>query len=149
MKQSTKAEMLRNEYLDHMARMYGTALTGFERAKSYLDVSFLGMIVTQGALFGALFFLNDLDQRAVIAILMIVVAAAFWWFFTVNKELSKHEDMKRANEALKKKMADIEQEYYALTKTELRGTFTAREIQEKFGALFKRRGIIVPPPPLE
>ena len=149
MEQSTKAEALRNEYLDHMARMYGTALTGLERAKSYHAVSFLGMIVTQGALFGALFFLDDLDQRAVIAILMIVVAAAFWWFSTVNKELSKHEDMKRANETLEKEMNDIEQEYYALTKTELRGTFTAREIHEKFGTLFKRRGIIVPPPPLE
>lgn len=60
--------------------MYGTALTGFNRAKAYIDVSFLGMLITQGALFGALFFVDNLEQGAVVAILIIVSLAVLWWF---------------------------------------------------------------------
>jgi hypothetical protein len=145
MEQSSRAAALRSEYVELLARMYGTALTGFERAKAYHAVTFFGMIITQSALFGALYFLDTLDEMAVTAILTIVVLSALWWFYTIHKELSRHEDMKRANEALEKKMADIEQEYVALTKTQLRGTFTAREIHEKFEPLFKRRGIELPP----
>ncbi len=84
MERPTEAEALRAEYLDLLKIMYGTCLTGFSRAKAHLDVSFLGMLVTQGALFGALFFLEDLDDSAIVAILVIVVLAALWWFSTVN-----------------------------------------------------------------
>jgi hypothetical protein len=58
----SEAEALRVEYLDLLKIMYATCLTGFNRAKAYLDVSFFGMLVTQGALFGALFYLDDLFE---------------------------------------------------------------------------------------
>jgi hypothetical protein len=69
MEKPTEAEALRVEYLDLLKIMYATCLTGFSRAKAYSDVSFFGMLVTQGALFGALFFVEDLGANAVAAIL--------------------------------------------------------------------------------
>jgi hypothetical protein len=141
MEKPTEAEALRVEYLDLLKTMYGTCLTGFRRAKAHMDVSFLGMLVIQGALLGAIFFIEDLDDRAIVAILVIVVLATLWWFSTVNKELAVHEEVKHEYEAMEKRMKSIEREYMALTGTELRGTFTANEIQQAFEPLLKKYGI--------
>lgn len=141
MEKPTEAEALRAEYLDLLKIMYGTCLTGASRAKALLNVSPLGMLITQGALFGALFFLDDLDDRTIIAILVIVVLAALWWFRTANKELAKHEEVKRIHEENEKLLKSIEREYRDLTGTELRGTFTADEIQQAFEPLLKKYGL--------
>jgi hypothetical protein len=141
MEKSPRAEALRAEYLDLLKTMYGTCLTGFSRAKAHLDVSFLGMLVTQGALFGALFFMEDLDDSAIVAILVIVVLATLWWFRTINKELTKHEEVKLLHEENEKLLKSIEREYRDLTGTELRGTFTADEINQAFGPLLKKYGV--------
>jgi hypothetical protein len=85
MEKPTEAEALHVEYLDLLKTMYGTCLTGISRAKAHMDVSFFGMLVTQGALLGSIFFIQDLDDRAMVAILVIVVVATLWWFRTVNK----------------------------------------------------------------
>jgi hypothetical protein len=145
MEQSTDAKALRDEYLELLAIMYGTALTGFNRAKSYIDVSFLGMLITQGALFGALFFVDDLDQGAVVSILIIVSLAVLWWFGKCNKEFAIHEEVKREYETMEKRLASLEREYKALTGTELRGTLTAKEVRAAFEPVFKKRGIPLPP----
>lgn len=141
MEKPADAEALRTEYLDLLKIMWVTCLTGIRRAKAHMDVSFLGMLVTQGALLGAIYFLEDLDDRAIVAILVIVVVATLWWFSTVNKELSVHEEVKHEYEAMEKRMKSIEREYMALTGTELRGTFTANEIQQAFEPLLKKHGI--------
>jgi hypothetical protein len=136
-----QVEKLRAEYLDLLRILYGTGLTGFKRAKALLDVSFLGMLITQGALFGALFFMEDLNDSAIVAILVIVVLAAFWWFRTVNKELAKHEEVKRIHTENEKLLKEIEREYLALTGTQLRGTFTANEVNKAFEPLLKKHGL--------
>lgn len=69
--------------------------------------TFLGMVVTQSALLGALYFLED---TAIIAILVIVVLLTLWWLSTFTKEKAVHEEMKREYEALEKRMKSIERE---------------------------------------
>jgi hypothetical protein len=139
MEKSADAEALCVEYLQLMKIMYATCLTGFKRAKAHLDVSFLGMLVTQGALIGALYFVDDLEERAIIAILIIVVLATLWWFSTLNKEVAKHEEVKREYEAMEKRLKSIEREYLALTGTEIRGSFADTEVHQAFDALLKKR----------
>jgi hypothetical protein len=139
MEKPADADALRVEYLELLKIMYGTARTGFNRVKAHMDVSFFGMLITQGALLGAFYFMDDLDQRAVVAILVIVVLATLWWFSTLNKELSKHEEVKREYEVMEKRLKCIEREYRDLTGTELRGSFTAAEIGPVFEPLLKKR----------
>ncbi len=142
MEKPTEAEALRAEYLNLLKIMYGTCLTGFSRAKAHLNVSFLGMLISQGALFGAFFTMEDLDDRAIVAILVIVaVLATLWWFYIMHKELAKHEKVKLIHEENEKLLQSIEHEYMALTGTELRGTFTANEVQQAFGPLLKKYGL--------
>jgi hypothetical protein len=145
MEQLTKAEALREEYLELLAIMYGTCLTGFSRAKAYSNVSFLGMLITQGALFGALFFVDQLAEQAVVAILIIVSLAALWWFGKCNKEFATHEEVKREYEMMEQRLASLEREYKALTGTELRGTLTAKEVRDAFEPVLTKRGIPLPP----
>ncbi len=63
------------------------------------------------------------------------------WFSTVNKELAVHEEVKHEYEAMEERVKSIEREYVALTGTELRGTFTANEINQAFDPLFKKYGL--------
>jgi hypothetical protein len=138
MEKPTEAEALRAEYLELTKTMWVTCLKGIRRAKAHMVGTFLGMLVTQSALLGALYFLED---TAVIAILVIVVLLTIWWFGTTTKEEAIHEEVKIEYAAMEKKMKSIEREYFALTGTELRGTFTANEINQAFDPLFKKYGV--------
>jgi hypothetical protein len=138
MEKPAEAEALRTEYLELHKTAFATCLTGLTKAKAHVTGTFLGMVVTQSALLGALYFLED---RGIIAILVIVVLLTLWWLSTFKKEKAAHEGMKREYDALEKRIKSIEREYQALTGTELRGTFTANEIQQAFDPLLKKYGI--------
>jgi hypothetical protein len=138
MEKPADAEALRAEYLELTKTMWVTCLKGIRRAKAHMVGTFLGMLVTQSALLGALYFLED---TAINAILVIVVLLTLWWLSTFTKEKAVHEGMKREYNALEKRMKSIEREYLALTGTELRGTFTATEVQQAFDPLFKKYGL--------
>jgi hypothetical protein len=96
----------------------------------------LGFLITQCALLGALFFLEDMG---VVAILVIVVLLTLWWFSTFTKEKAIHEEMKRENEAMEKRLKSIEREYSILTGTDIRQTFTGTEVHRAFDELLKKR----------
>lgn len=119
MEKPTEAEALRIEYLDLLKTIYATCLTGLTRAKAHMVGTSLGFLITQCALLGALFFLGDMG---VVAILVIVVLLTLWWFSTFTKEKAIHEEMKRENEAMKKRLKSIEREYSILTGTDIRQT---------------------------
>jgi NADH:ubiquinone oxidoreductase subunit 4 (subunit M) len=61
-----QVEKLRAEYLDLLKIMYGSCLTGCKRAMAYSSVSFFGMLITQGALLGAMYLVNELSDRAIV-----------------------------------------------------------------------------------
>src|SRR5438067_13153155 len=90
-------------------------------------------------LFGSLFFMEDLEERAIVAILVIVVLATLWWFGTTNKEVAKHEEVKREYEAMEKRMKSIEREYSILTGTDIRQTFTGTGVHRAFDELLTKR----------
>jgi hypothetical protein len=138
MEKPAEAEALRVEYLDLHKTMYATCLTGLNKAKAHMAGTFLGMLVTQGALLGALFILED---KGVVAIFVIVVLLTLWWFSTFKKEIAVHEEMKRAYEAIGKRLSSIEREYLTLTGTEIRKTFTEAEIRQAFDPLLKKYGV--------
>jgi hypothetical protein len=72
---------------------------------------------------------------------VIVVGAALWWFHKMNKELATHEEVKRIHAENEKLLQEIEREYLALTGTQLRGTFTAYEVNKAFEPLLKKHGL--------
>jgi hypothetical protein len=65
--------------------------------------------------------------------------ATLWWFATVNKELAKHEEVKREYEAMEKRKESIEREYTALTGTKIRDSYADTEIYQAFEPLLKKR----------
>jgi hypothetical protein len=135
MEKSAEAEALRVEYRDLSKTVYATCLTGLTRAKAHMVGTFLGMLVTQGAFLGALFFLED---TGVVVMFIIVGLLTLWWFSTFTKEKAIHEQMKREYETIEKRLKSIEREYFALTGTEIRETFTAAEIGQAFEPLRKK-----------
>jgi hypothetical protein len=94
MKTPTEAEALRAEYLDLLKIMWVTCIKGIRRAKAHMVGTFLGMLVTQGTLFAALFFIEDLDAKSVAAVIVIVSLLTLWWFGTTTKEEAVHEEVK-------------------------------------------------------
>jgi hypothetical protein len=139
MDKPTEAEALRAEYLELTKTMYATCLTGLDRAKAHMFGTFSGMLVTQGALFAALYFSDNLNTNAIVVVVVIVSLLTFWWSGTTTKEEAVHEGMKHEYEAQEERMKSIEREYMALTGTELRGTYTAEEIHQAFEPLLKKR----------
>jgi hypothetical protein len=129
MNKLTEAESLRAEYLDLLKTMYGTCLTGIDKAKAHMVGSTLGLIVTQNTLLGALFFLED---TGIIAILVLVSLLTFWWFGKTEKEEAKHLEAMRIHEGNKKRAESIKREYFALIGKELRGSFTTAEISRRW-----------------
>jgi hypothetical protein len=96
MEKPADAEALRAEYLDLLKIMWVTCLKGIRRAKAHMVGTFLGMLVTQGALFAALFFVENLDAKAVAAVFVFVIVSllTLWWFGTTTKEEAVHEEVK-------------------------------------------------------
>jgi hypothetical protein len=82
-----------------------------------------------------------LKGDAQVAMLLIVVALAVWWFRKFMKEDAKHIDIMQIHEADKKRLKDIEREYFALTGTEVREALSKTEVYEAFHELYKKRGI--------
>jgi hypothetical protein len=137
MEKPTEADALRTEYLSLLKTMYATSLTGFFRAKAFLVGNFAAGLVLNGALFGALF----LEDKGAVVMLVLVVAVAFWWFRKFMKEDAKHREVVQIQEADKKRLKDIEREYFALTGTEVREALSKVEVYEAFHELYKKRGI--------
>jgi hypothetical protein len=93
MEKPAAAEALRVEYLDLVKTVCATCLTGLIRAKAHMVGMLLGFLVTQSALLGALFFLED---TGVVAVLVSVVLLTLWRFGKSAKEEAKHEEAWRA-----------------------------------------------------
>jgi hypothetical protein len=56
-----------------------------------------------------------------------------------TKEVAKHKEAKDQYEAIGKRLESIEREYFALTGTDIRQTFTETEVHQAFDALMKRK----------
>jgi hypothetical protein len=137
MEKATEAEALRFEYLDLLKTNYKTSLTGLNRAKGLMAGNLAALLVTQSALVGALFLVDE----GAVTILALVVAVALWWFWKCSKELKKHEAVKREYEEMDTRLKSIERQYFALTGTEIREALSKTEVYETFHELFKQRGI--------
>lgn len=97
----------------------------------------LGFFITQSALLGSLSFI---ENRGIVAILFLVVLLTFWWHRTTTKEVAKYKEVKDQYEAIGKRLESIEREYFALTGTDIRQTFTETEVHQAFDALRKKHG---------
>jgi hypothetical protein len=127
-----KADALRVEYLDNLKIVYTTCLTGLKKTKAHMVGTMLGFFVIQSALLGSLYFI---ENRGIIAILFLVVLLTLWWYRTTTKEVAKHKEAKDQYEAIGKRLESIEREYFALTGTDIRQTFTETEVHQAFDAL--------------
>jgi hypothetical protein len=124
---SSKADALRVEYLDNLKIVYTTCLTGLKKTKAHMVETMLGFLITQSALLGSLYFI---ENRGIVAILFLVVLLTFWWHRTTMKEVAKHKEAKDQHEAIRKRLESIEREYFALTGTDIRQTFTEAEVHQ-------------------
>ncbi len=96
----------------------------------------LGFFVIQSALLGSLYFI---ENRGIVAILFLVVLLTLWWYRTTTKEVAKHKEAKDQYKVIGKRLESIEREYFALTGTDIRQTFTETEVHQAFDALMKRK----------
>jgi hypothetical protein len=135
MEKLSEADALRMEYLDIIQTVCGTCITGLRRAKAHMVGTFLGMLITMSAFFGALIFLEGV---VMIATIVVAVLLTLWWMGTTRKEVAVHEDMKGTYEAMEKRLENIAREYSALTGTDIRDTFTTPEIQQAFDTMLKK-----------
>jgi hypothetical protein len=142
MEKLTQAKVLRHEYLELMTVMFDTCLTGIDKAKAHMVGTLSGLIVTQCGLVAALLYL---DGTAIIAMVLIVSALTLWWCGNTMKEWRKHKEMMSEYRAIDTRLESIKREYFALTGTDVHGTFTETEVREAFESVFKKRGITVPP----
>lgn len=74
--ESPEAETLLVEYVDVYKKTYATAIEGRNRALAHLVGTQLGFMVTMGAYFGALLFLEGV---AMVAVLLACTLITLWW----------------------------------------------------------------------
>jgi hypothetical protein len=130
----SEAVDLRFEYLELSKKVLTSSLEGLKMVNAFMNRVVAVTIVTVFVFSGAVFFL---EKYAVVAVLLATAAPIGWLVIHQKKEWAKSTAMMNDCEALEEKMEGIACRYKELTGTELRGTFTAVEVQRVFGSSLK------------